>query len=87
MADPPDLRASDADRERTAETLRHAAATRCSVRLGDTWLEVRDNGRGTGVGVPGTGLRGLTERLAPHGGTVLAGPLADGGYRLRAEVA
>jgi two-component system sensor histidine kinase DesK len=31
-------------------------------------------------------LKGLAERLAPHGGTVLAGPLADGGYRLRAEV-
>lgn len=74
-------------REAITNVLRHAAATRCSVRLGDTWLEVWDNGRGTGVGVPGTGLKGLAERLAPHGGTVLAGPLADGGYRLRAEVA
>lgn len=74
-------------REAITNVLRHAAATRCSVRLGDTWLEVWDNGRGAGVGVPGTGLKGLAERLAPHGGTVLAGPLADGGYRLRAEVA
>ncbi|MGW6932689.1 sensor histidine kinase [Lentzea sp. NPDC054927] len=74
-------------REAITNVLRHAAATRCSVRLGDTWLEVRDNGRGTGVGVPGTGLRGLAERLAPLDGTVLAGPMADGGYRLRAEVA
>ncbi len=73
-------------REAITNVLRHAAATRCSARLGDTWLEVRDNGRGAGVGVPGTGLKGLAERLAPHGGTVLAGPLADGGYRLRAEV-
>jgi two-component system sensor histidine kinase DesK len=74
-------------REAITNVLRHAAATRCSVRLGDTWLEVRDNGRGTGVGVPGTGLKGLAERLAPHRGTVLAGPLDDGGYQLRAEVA
>ncbi|HUQ55025.1 sensor histidine kinase [Lentzea sp.] len=74
-------------REAITNVLRHAAATRCSVRLGDTWLEVRDDGRGAGVGIPGTGLRGLTERLAPHGGTVQAGPLAEGGYRLRAEVA
>ncbi|MFD9701072.1 sensor histidine kinase [Lentzea sp. NPDC059081] len=74
-------------REAITNVLRHAAASRCSVRLGDTWLEVRDDGRGAGVGVPGTGLRGLTERLAPHGGTVLAGPLDGGGYRLRAEVA
>ncbi|MET8764394.1 histidine kinase [Lentzea sp. NPDC004782] len=73
-------------REGITNVLRHAAATRCSVRLGDTWLEVRDNGRGAGVGEPGTGLRGLAERLAPHGGTVLAGPLDEGGYRLRAEV-
>jgi two-component system sensor histidine kinase DesK len=74
-------------REAITNVLRHAAATRCSVRLGDTWLEVRDNGRGVGVGVPGTGLKGLAERLAPHRGTVLAGPMDDGGYRLRAEVA
>ncbi len=74
-------------REAITNVLRHAAATRCSVRLGDTWLEVRDDGRGAGVGVPGTGLKGLAERLAPVGGTVQAGPLDDGGYRLRAEVA
>ncbi|MEU0881446.1 histidine kinase [Lentzea sp. NPDC005914] len=74
-------------REAVTNVLRHAAATQCSVRLGDTWLEVRDNGRGAGVGEPGTGLQGLAERLAPVGGTVLAGPLDDGGYRLRAEVA
>ena len=74
-------------REAITNVLRHAAATRCSVRLGDTWLEVRDNGRGTGVGAPGTGLRGLAERLAPFRGTVLAGPMDEGGYRLRAEVA
>ncbi|MET9629684.1 histidine kinase [Lentzea sp. NPDC006480] len=73
-------------REGITNVLRHAAATRCSVRLGDTWLEVRDDGRGAGVGEPGTGLTGLAERLAPLGGTVLAGPLDDGGYRLRAEV-
>lgn len=74
-------------REAITNVLRHAAATTCSVRLGRTWLEVRDNGRGAGVGAPGTGLKGLAERLAPLGGTVAAGPLDDGGYRLRAEVA
>jgi two-component system sensor histidine kinase DesK len=74
-------------REAITNVLRHAAATQCSVRLGRTWLEVRDNGRGAGVGAPGTGLKGLAERLAPLGGTVAAGPLDDGGYRLRAEVA
>lgn len=74
-------------REGVTNVLRHSAATRCEVRLGDTWLEVRDNGRGHGTGVPGTGLAGLADRLAEVGGTVEAGPLAGGGYRLRAEVA
>ncbi|MFE2756059.1 sensor histidine kinase [Actinosynnema sp. NPDC059335] len=74
-------------REGVTNVLRHSAATRCEVRLGDTWLEVRDNGRGRGTGVPGTGLAGLADRLAEVGGTVEAGPAAGGGYRLRAEVA
>ncbi|TWP50773.1 sensor histidine kinase [Lentzea tibetensis] len=74
-------------REGITNVLRHAAASRCEVRLGDTWLEVRDDGRGVGVGAPGTGLQGLAERLAEVGGTVIAGPLTGGGYRLRAEVA
>ncbi|MFI9816057.1 sensor histidine kinase [Saccharothrix variisporea] len=74
-------------REAVTNVLRHAAATRCEVRLGDTWLEVRDNGRGHGAGTPGTGLTGLSERLAEVGGRVVAGPLAGGGYRVRAEVA
>ncbi|NUT50738.1 MAG: sensor histidine kinase [Saccharothrix sp.] len=74
-------------REGVTNVLRHSAAGRCEVRLGDTWLEVRDDGRGRGTGVPGTGLAGLAERLAEVGGTVEAGPLPDGGYRLRAEVA
>ncbi|GLZ28330.1 hypothetical protein Lesp02_05200 [Lentzea sp. NBRC 105346] len=73
-------------REAVTNVLRHAAASRCEVRLGDTWLEVRDDGRGAGVGLPGTGLAGLRERLAAVGGTVVAGPLAGGGFRLRAEV-
>ncbi|MEU5692895.1 histidine kinase [Actinosynnema sp. NPDC020468] len=74
-------------REAVTNVLRHADARRCEVRLGDRWLEVRDDGRGTGTGVPGTGLRGLAERLAAVGGTVDAGPLGERGYRLRAEVA
>jgi two-component system, NarL family, sensor histidine kinase DesK len=74
-------------REGVTNVLRHSAATRCEVRLGDTWLEVRDDGRGQGTGVPGTGLAGLADRLAEVGGTVEAGPLEGGGYRLRAEVA
>jgi signal transduction histidine kinase len=32
----------------------------------------------------GTGLRGLRERAAAHGGRVAAGPTPDGGWRLHA---
>jgi two-component system sensor histidine kinase DesK len=74
-------------REGVTNVLRHSGATRCEVRLGDTWLEMRDNGKGTGDSTPGTGLSGLAERLDEVGGKLDAGPLPDGGYRLRVEVA
>ena len=73
-------------REGVTNVLRHARATRCEVRLGDTWVEMRDDGRGAGDTVDGSGLSGLAERLGQVGGKLAAGPLADGGYLLRAEV-
>lgn len=74
-------------REGVTNVLRHSGATRCEVRLGDTWVEMRDNGSGGGRGLTGTGLSGLAERLAAVGGELIAGPLPEGGYRLRAEIA
>ncbi|SPL97121.1 Putative two-component system sensor kinase [[Actinomadura] parvosata subsp. kistnae] len=52
-------------------------------------IEVTDTG-----GVPaagpraggGRGLMGLRERLAVYGGTLEAGPTADGGFRVRARI-
>jgi len=41
---------------------------------------------GTGGGGVGNGLRGLSERLSLAGGTLEAGPLPGGGFRLRAAV-
>ncbi|MCS7476369.1 sensor histidine kinase [Umezawaea endophytica] len=73
-------------REGVTNVLRHARATRCEVRLGDTWLEMRDDGRGAGDAPAGGGLSGLAERLGQVGGKLAAGPLPDGGYLLRAEV-
>lgn len=35
---------------------------------------------------PGSGLSGLAERVAASGGEFEAGPLAEGGFRLRVEV-
>lgn len=77
-------------REGVTNVIRHSGATRCEVRLGDNWLEVRDNGTACGDAVSasratggGHGLPGLAERLAAVVGTVDAGPLPEGGFLLR----
>ncbi|MGA5870342.1 sensor histidine kinase [Streptomyces cinereoruber] len=62
-------------------------------------LTVTDDGRGGGpggghgpgaaapvAGGPGSGLRGLRERLAAAGGTLEAGPVPGGGFRVVAEL-
>lgn len=80
-------------REGVTNVIRHSGASRCEVRLGDTWLEVRDNGRPNGEVVSsslaaggGHGLSGLAERVAAVDGTLEAGPLPEGGYMLRVSV-
>jgi len=75
-------------REGVTNVIRHSGATRCEVRLGDSWIEIHDDGVGSTVdnGHLGHGLAGLAERLAPLGGSVAAGPAEDGGFRLRAMV-
>jgi two-component system sensor histidine kinase DesK len=75
-------------REGVTNVVRHSGARRCTVRLGARWLEVCDDGAGSSPasGSPGNGLTGLGERLAAVHGTLAAGPLPTGGYRLRAEV-
>jgi two-component system sensor histidine kinase DesK len=81
-------------REGVTNVIRHSGASRCEVRLGPTWLEVRDNGRpaaelvgASRAGGGGHGLCGLAERMAAVGGTLDAGPLPHEGYRLRVSVA
>jgi two-component system sensor histidine kinase DesK len=74
-------------REGVTIVIRHSGATRCEVRLGDSWIEIHDNGDGSStVDGRGHGLTGLAERLAPLGGSVDAGPAEEGGFRLRASV-
>ncbi|WP_253769754.1 sensor histidine kinase [Goodfellowiella coeruleoviolacea] len=73
-------------REGITNVLRHSRASRCAVRLGENWVEISDNGRGTGgVGGSGTGLAGLGERLAAVGGRIEAGPRPEGGFQVRAS--
>jgi two-component system sensor histidine kinase DesK len=72
-------------REAVTNVLRHSGAKQVKVRLGDTWLEIEDDGTAAEV-VPGNGLRGLTERLAAVGGTLRASARPGGGLLVRAEI-
>jgi two-component system sensor histidine kinase DesK len=75
-------------REGVTNVVRHSRARRCEiclVRVGDAVrLTLSDDGPGPDGGVPaaGSGLIGLAERAAAHGGTVEAVPLPEGGFRL-----
>ncbi|MGH3623747.1 MAG: sensor histidine kinase [Sciscionella sp.] len=78
-------------REGVTNVLRHSGASRCTVRLGTSWLEIRDNGGNmstvdiAAAGSGGHGLAGLAERLRAVGGRIEAGPMPNGGFRLRAS--
>ncbi|MFI9380142.1 sensor histidine kinase [Kutzneria sp. NPDC052558] len=80
-------------REGVTNVLRHSGATSCEVRLGESWLEVRDNGSAScdagesRANGGGAGLTGLADRLAAIGGRIDAGPVPGGGFLLRASVA
>jgi two-component system sensor histidine kinase DesK len=79
-------------REGVTNVLRHSGATSCEVRLGESWLEVRDNGAAacnsgeSRADGGGAGLTGLADRLAAIGGRIDAGPVPGGGFLLRASV-
>ncbi|OXY98863.1 two-component sensor histidine kinase [Streptomyces diastatochromogenes] len=76
--------------EALTNTLKHAGAgTRAhlSIAVEDTRLTIRvqDNGPAARPGPPneeGHGLVGMRERAALYGGTVSAGPVAGGGWRV-----
>ncbi|WP_053161259.1 sensor histidine kinase [Streptomyces caatingaensis] len=73
-------------REGITNVIKHSGAGRCTVRLGPSWVEVRDDGTGAGGphGGGGHGLSGLDGRLRRAGGTLTAHRLPDGGFLLRA---
>lgn len=73
-------------REAVTNVIRHSGAKEVQVRLGRTWIEITDDGKGT-TATAGNGLRGLRERLAEIGGALRAEPRENGGFRVRAEVA
>jgi two-component system sensor histidine kinase DesK len=71
-------------REGLTNVVRHARATRCTVSLSTSEVEIRDDGSG-GPGSSGNGLSGLRERVAAAGGRLEAGPVSPRGWRLRAS--
>ena len=77
--------------EASTNVLRHAGATRVSVRLiyapSAVEVEVVDDGqRGPGPAGDGYGLVGLRERVEAVGGRLEAGPAAGGGFRVAAAL-
>ncbi|MFF2626649.1 sensor histidine kinase [Kitasatospora griseola] len=79
--------------EALTNTAKHAAPTRCRVRVvaadGGLTVEVADDGPsggGPAGPVPGSGLGllGMRERAHAHGGTLTAGPGDGGGWTVRA---
>ncbi|MFE2535245.1 sensor histidine kinase [Streptomyces sp. NPDC059371] len=82
-------------REAVTNVVRHSDATRCEITVDGTAdlvrLTVSDNGTDASPadpepGIGGTGLKGLTERLAASGGSLRAGRTARGGFEVRAEL-
>jgi two-component system sensor histidine kinase DesK len=80
-------------REAVTNVVRHAHATTCTVTVGPGMVEIVNDDLAVGAGAatrlpsaPGSGLTGLAERVRAAGGTLVAGPLAGGGFSLRATV-
>jgi signal transduction histidine kinase len=89
-----DLSAYRIVQESLTNTLRHSQATRAHVTVrcapDSVRLEIRDDGPARAAGrVDGSGRRGIVgmrERARLLGGTLDAGPLPDGGFRVRADL-
>jgi signal transduction histidine kinase len=88
-----DLTAYRIVQESLTNALRHAGPTTAHVTLsygGDELrVEVADRGRGRVDGPPhgaGHGIAGMRERAEAVGGTLIAGPAPEGGFRVQAQL-
>ncbi|MFJ8848933.1 sensor histidine kinase [Streptomyces sp. NPDC102437] len=87
-----DLAAFRIVQEALTNVVRHSGSRTARVRIGygpgRIRLRVDDEGPATGgdAGGSGNGLAGMRERAAALGGTIEAGPRADGGFRVSAEL-
>jgi two-component system sensor histidine kinase DesK len=75
-------------REGVTNVVRHSGATRCTIRITATQIEVLDDGKGPtpGGGASGHGLVGLRERADQAGASVQIGQASGGGFRLAVRV-
>jgi two-component system sensor histidine kinase DesK len=75
-------------REGITNVVRHSQATSCAVRLGPSFVEVVDDGRGPteNASTSGTGLAGLRERVQDAGGSLAIGRAVGGGFLLRVSL-
>ncbi|MFF1381007.1 histidine kinase [Streptomyces sp. NPDC058308] len=75
-------------RESVTNAVRHSGAAHCEIDVTGTAdrarLVITDDGRGAGSGPPGSGLKGLAERLAAAGGSLTSGPAPRSGFRVTA---
>ena len=74
--------------EALTNVTRHARARHATVRIGyadGVTVEVTDDGIG-GPAVPGSGITGMRSRAESVGGTLEAGPLPEGGFRVMAHI-
>ncbi len=75
-------------RESATNVVRHSRAAHCEIEVTgtaeQTRLVITDDGRGVGSGTPGSGLKGLAERLAAAGGSLTSGPAPRSGFRVTA---
>jgi signal transduction histidine kinase len=76
--------------EALTNVMRHAHASSARVHVGRSsvalLVEITDDGRGGVAGVEGHGLSGMAERASALGGRVVAGPRAEGGWRVEAQL-
>jgi signal transduction histidine kinase len=88
-----DLTAYRIVQESLTNALRYAGPTTARVTLSytdaDLQVEVLDGGRGRADGTPegaGHGIAGMRERAEAVGGTLIAGPRPEGGFRVHARL-
>ncbi|HEY6550981.1 MAG TPA: ATP-binding protein, partial [Solirubrobacterales bacterium] len=76
--------------EALANAAKHAGASRVSVtaqrRNGSLVVSVRDDGVGGAVASPGSGLAGITDRVAALGGSVSVASPSGSGTEVTAEL-